>query len=445
MGSDYKIGVASCVITPPLGTQMAGFDARKGVSTGVHDDLHARAMVFTRDGVQAAIVSVEVIAVSREFSARTRTRIEQETGIPAASIVLSATHTHCGPVTLNHFFNQGQPLDEVYLDGMSAACCMAVKTALQALAPRRLRTGFAVCDGLAFNRRTPDAQPTDPQVGVLLAEEFDGAPYAIAVNFACHTTVLGPNTLEFTADFPAFTLDRLRTQLGAEALFFNGAEGDLSIGHKSDLSAVGVIDPYRTFETARQLGERLADSVLEAVPALVQETGPLAVHRTEARLPLKPCLSTAEATVARIVAGEAMEAGKALPLIEQVPLRQRSLFARIEEYYASLYAAADGDDSKWLTVELTAIRLGETVLLSLPGEIFVAVALGIRKDAPWPRTFFLGLADDYIGYLPSEGADAAGGYEVVASRVRGDAWRNLHSASLALLQGLREEEKGVRA
>jgi hypothetical protein len=420
---------------------MAGFDARKGVSTGVHDNLHASALVFEHNGVCAAIVSVEVITISRDFSAKVRKEIERITGIPAGNIVLSATHTHCGPVTQNHFFNQGQALDEQYLEWLAGEICEATQDAFAQRAPRRLRTGFARCEGIATNRRTADGHPFDPLAGILLVEEPNGNPYAVAVSFACHPTVLGPNTLEISEDFPFFTLEALRKQLGqgVEAMYFNGAEGDLSIGHKSDLSAVGIIEPYRNFETARRLGETLAGAVLAALPTLERETGPLSVQRITARLPLKQYAPSKQMTEARILAQKAMESASSLPLAEQLPTRQRSLFARMEEYYAILYEAESGESPKTLNTELTAIRLGETSLVTLPGEIFVAVALGIRERSPMARTMFLGLANDYIGYLPSEGAVVSAGYEVVASRVTADAWRTLQDAALDVLHRLKAE------
>ena len=119
--AEFLAGFASEVITPDLGCPLAGFDARKGVATGVHDDLYSRAWCSTMAATKVAIVSIECLGVSREFADGVRAAIERRTGIPAANIVLSATHTHCGPVTLNHFFNQGQPLDGCYLDRLGRA------------------------------------------------------------------------------------------------------------------------------------------------------------------------------------------------------------------------------------------------------------------------------------------------------------------------------------
>ena len=103
----WKIGAARRRITPPIGGQMAGFDARKLPSDSVHDELHARALVFEAGGNMAALISVEVIAVSADFSSQVRARIASVTGIPPANIILAATHTHCGPVTPQPLLQSG--------------------------------------------------------------------------------------------------------------------------------------------------------------------------------------------------------------------------------------------------------------------------------------------------------------------------------------------------
>ena len=68
----------------------------------------------------------------------------------------------------------------------------------------------------------------------------------------------------------------------------NGAEGDLSIGHRSDLSAVGVIAAFRTFQKAEELGTLLAESVLAGLSSLEYEEPDLDAARYTVRLPLNP-------------------------------------------------------------------------------------------------------------------------------------------------------------
>lgn len=415
--SAWHIGVAREVVTPPLGCQMAGFDARKGVAVSAHDDLHARALVFDDGHTQALFISVEVIAVSAEFANSVRLRITDATSIPRSHIFLCATHTHCGPVTLRHFFNQGQPLDDLYLQALADGIVACAIRAAESKKPRRLRSGLVPCKGIAVNRRTPDGLPVDPYAGVLLVGELDGTAVAVAVLYACHTTVLGPDTLSLSQDFPFYTLAALRSVLGpqVETLFFNGAEGDLSIGHKSDLSAVGIVDSFRTFDTAKRLGEKLADAVIASLGALTPESPFVDVLTTHPALPLKPYEPLALMTSRREAAASRIDLS--LDPRETLLQRQHFLFARIEEYYAKLYEVSPSAQPKSLSVEFSAILLGETCFVTLPAEVFVSVALAIREASPFAKTLFLGLANDYIGYLPDERATAASGYEVIASRV----------------------------
>src|SRR4051812_41820679 len=155
------IGVARRVVTPPVGSQMAGFDARKGVSNAVHDDLHARAMVFDDGHSKVIFISVEVIAVGAEFAALVCKDIAEKTGISSANVFLCATHTHCGPVTIHHFFNQGQPLDQEYLAYLAKQIADAATEAFEGRAPRVLKSGLIAVSGIAVNRRTQDGLPVD--------------------------------------------------------------------------------------------------------------------------------------------------------------------------------------------------------------------------------------------------------------------------------------------
>lgn len=440
MPSELLIGAGSAIVTPPLGCQMAGFDARQGVATKVHDDLHARALLLDDGAAKIALISVEVIGFNGSFADEMRAQVERRTGIPARNVILAATHTHCGPVTFTHFFNQGQTLDETYMRQLSAGILESVDKAFASRRKGRIRSGLIRADGIAVNRRTADGKPVDSYAGVLMAEELDGKPIALSVSFSCHPTTLGPNTLEITADFPYYAIKRLREALGqhVDVLFFNGAEGNVSIGHKSDLSAVGVIAPFRTFEKAEELGLRLADATLAGLAGLTLQAGCLAALSHTVSLPLKSFEPVSEMRSRRIQALEQIRDLEAREPGTTALLRakQQGLFARMEEYYAVLREQTPGPEPKALTAELSAVRIGETALLTFPGEFFVEILLEIRKRSPFPVTMFAGLANDYIGYVPTADADASSGYEVVASRVIPAAAGILADAGAALLKDL---------
>jgi len=62
-------------------------------------------------------------------------------------------------------------------------------------------------------------------------------------------------------------------------------------------------------------------------------------------------------------------------------------------------------------VETMVIRIGDLVIVGLPGEVFCELGLEIRKSSPAPHTIVISLANDAIGYLPNRSAFAQGGFE----------------------------------
>ena len=90
-------GTAEVVITPPVGTFLEGYGARSSGSVGVHDDLHARAVVVDDGTTQAAIVSCDLIGIDRHTTGAVRALVAEATDIPAEHVMVAATHTHAGP------------------------------------------------------------------------------------------------------------------------------------------------------------------------------------------------------------------------------------------------------------------------------------------------------------------------------------------------------------
>ena len=92
-----RIGAAELDITPPVGYRMAGyFDER--LSTGVHDPLKAKALVLQQGREQIALVFCDLLGLSLKVSTNARAFASRQTGIPVAHIVISATHSHTGPL-----------------------------------------------------------------------------------------------------------------------------------------------------------------------------------------------------------------------------------------------------------------------------------------------------------------------------------------------------------
>ena len=92
-----QAGVAVADITPPIGYRMCGYFNER-LSTGVLNPLHAKALVLRQGDTRAAMVFCDLIGLSPEVSNGLREQVEREIGIPAANILLAATHSHTGPL-----------------------------------------------------------------------------------------------------------------------------------------------------------------------------------------------------------------------------------------------------------------------------------------------------------------------------------------------------------
>jgi hypothetical protein len=72
------------------------------------------------------------------------------------------------------------------------------------------------------------SHPLDPTVNVLEVFDSDGRPKAVLVNYACHPSVLGPDNLDYLADYPGALRRYVEAQIpGALYLFVQGGAGDI--------------------------------------------------------------------------------------------------------------------------------------------------------------------------------------------------------------------------
>src|SRR5262245_55079226 len=95
--AQLQAGLATIDITPPVGWRMSGYFYER-FSTGEHDALQAKALVFRQGDERAALVFCDLIGMPAIISGPVRAEASRKTGIPAANILIAATHTHTGPL-----------------------------------------------------------------------------------------------------------------------------------------------------------------------------------------------------------------------------------------------------------------------------------------------------------------------------------------------------------
>jgi neutral ceramidase len=459
-----SVGVGVAEITPPLGYPMSGYFYARG-ATGVLDPLHAKAVVFEQGETRAALVVCDLISIDRRLADAVREQVEQRTGIPPAHVVVAATHTHTGPnyrAELEKYFasapaeprNASPDATFDYVPRLIEQIATAVEHAARVIQPTTLRAGVGHEDGVSFNRRMllhdgtvrtwarisdPDvvkpAGPIDPQVG-LIAFDREGVdlPTAAIVNFALHCDTVGGT--QYSADFPGHVERVLQKKFGGEfkSIFATGPCGD--INH---------VDPTgKPRRSAAEIGERIANAAIEALPTLKPVTPHLGVRRVVLDMPLQSYsdeeLAWAEDLIARDRQGEKFPTtiqAKAYKIRRLQRLRsgQADLGRETDEVIAS----AEGP-RETIPAEVQVIRLGKTVaLVALPGEVFVELGLAIKDASPFEQTFVIELANDSPAYVPTKRAFEQGGYEANNSLYAPGGGERLVETALALLNELSQD------
>ena len=216
-------------------------------------------------------------------------------------------------------------------------------------------------------------------------------------------------------------------------MFVNGKQGNISMGHSSELSAIGIITPGRTFEHAAELGEKLGKAAIDAVNEIKTTDSPTIDTTTlTAHLPLKALPDTASAVASLAAARERLAevSGNGAAPEQIMKAKSNLLYASITDYYArETSVLPDGV----LPAELQMLRIDDALFLAIPAEVFVEIGLEIKKRAQH-KTYIVGIANGYIGYLPTSAAYPAGGYEVVSSKVSPDTESVLYAEAKELEQ-----------
>ena len=407
--SGLAVGVAVSDITPPAGLAMAGFAARQDPATGAHDPLTVRALVVG----ETALVVVDVIGLHEEACARVRARAS----LPAGNIVLAATHTHGGPVSMARRVGHG--FDAVWARDMEAAMVAAIDAAVANRRPATLSFGRGADPGVAVNRRHAGGV-TDPDLPVLRFDGLDGRPIALLASYACHPVVLGPGNRLYTADYPGFVRRGLEAaHPGAVALFATGCCGDANTGHSAASSMTGGALPGRTFEAAEGYAARIVAAAGAARMA------PVAIGREPAARERVVPLPLAREAVAPGLLAERRRAERA----SAEPTRARLL----DHWIAWAEGPALDPLVDW-PARVSVLSWGGVDIVTLPGEVFAGTALAIKASARRP-TLTLAYGEGCPGYIAPRSEWPHGGYEIMeAHRFYGMAGPFAPGAAEALVE-----------
>ena len=97
MNNRLHAGVGEVVISPSVGTEL--LEPVGKMSTGTHDDLFCKVLLFEDKEKQYALVSMDLHGFDSSLLKDLREEIQKETGLSFRNVMLHCTHTHNSPVT----------------------------------------------------------------------------------------------------------------------------------------------------------------------------------------------------------------------------------------------------------------------------------------------------------------------------------------------------------
>ncbi|MCU0500623.1 MAG: neutral/alkaline non-lysosomal ceramidase N-terminal domain-containing protein [Anaerolineae bacterium] len=426
-------GVAD--VTPVDPQYLFGYPHVARISTGVHDPLLSSALYLFDGRTPLLFIANDIIFIGKATAGRVRQRIETATGVPAANILVSATHTHSGPSTVDYISLADDPfvpkVDARYLQLFEDGIVAAAVDAVQRAQPAEAGLAIAAGAGVGTNRRDP-AGPADPRVPVFLARSTaNGAPIACMLVCSMHPTVLREGSTVVTGDFPGMARRYLQEHLlgpDCAVLHHTGPAGNQSPRH---------VLRGNTVAEAQRLGDTLGHSVADAIDKIAFISAlDLDAQRALVELPRRafPPVADAERRL--------QHAAKKLAHLRQMGAPPQEVRGAEVDWFgaeetvrlARLAAAGKLVDAhrSCLPAEVQAFRLGPWTFVGWPGEVFVEYALAVKAAAR--DTYVISLANGELqGYITTEAAAAEGGYEASNAIFAPAAGQTLVEATLRLV------------
>lgn len=440
MADAFRAGAARVDVTPAPGLHMVGFVRRHAPALEVAHPLEVTALALEGADGRAVLVGVDTLGIQSPEVDVLRERIASGIGADPSGVLLNWNHTHSAPAGGRSVTNLGGDMaggpseaDLAYIDHLHEQIVAVARAAASAMEPARVAWGVGTLDENVNRReRAPSGRMilgwnpdglVDQQVVTLQARRPDGSAIGTVVGWGCHTVTVGPDVLAYSADFPGPMRDAVRRWTGGECVFMQGAAGNV-------LPRIGFAEPV----DADRLGRRLALEALHAVDGreawprrvvrrddgsvtpistyrLVSDDGEppvLASAEELVRLPLLPLPTPSE--IAEMAAGfeadlaDAVARGADEGLLNTLRYQRNWARATAAEILGgSPRTAAEGP--------VGALRIGDGVIVTGPGEVSSEIGMAVRERAPGTVCMYAGYTNGAVSYLPAAASYPNGGYE----------------------------------
>ena len=454
MASKLQVGVAETTINPRRDMQIDGNIGVRRPAQMVLDDIHARAVVFESGETRFLLLSMELLAITTEWSEAIRDFAADELGFDRDAVMVHVVQDHSAPsmgqIMLSDRLEAAKTYpwirgsDPEYGPMALERLKPMIRRAAENTRPAQLLAATALESRAAFNRRVAMRDGTsemgfrgrpedalyregasDPEVGVAIFATEELETVAALLHHTCHPVHWTPHTA-IHGDWPGAWAAQVRRELlpGATPLVLNGCCGNV---HHHDAFNSGRED------TPQSMARLLTDAARRALcgPVICDDAPLLACKTLRFDIPF------------RDFPPEVFEAAHKLIEENPEPIWMNEEHTRYEwdwHFAASLLdleeRLANQDAFEY---EIQAVRLGDLALVALPGEPFVEVQLDIKQRSPAKRTFVAHMCNRYVGYIPTPEAIGRGGYETRpsgGSKLAPEALRTIADTSVEMLEAL---------
>lgn len=444
-------GFSRVDITPMMGVPIAGY-YKPRFAEAVLDNLEINALALSCGDDKAVLMSADLCGIKRTQAKALAEAVAAATGLPAEAVYLHATHTHTGPVLPGDGEAAPNALVEEYFTFLCRRFADAAQMALADLKPARMGYGVGQAPNIAFIRRfrmkdgsiktnpgvdNPDiVEPigqVDERVNVV---RFDrkGGDTLILVNFGDHPDVVGGSKI--SADWPGFLRRTVEKTLPhTRCLFFNGAQGDVNHvnvhptgGYLNDMF-LDFDDVARGYGHARYMGRVVAGGVLQAYDKVKYvDVDSLRFSQRTIRIPAN------RPTAEEIPEAHRIHALHTAGRDSELPYEGMMLTTVVAEAQR-MVELEHGPD--FFDMELSAVAVGNVVLIGVPGEPFNGIGLGLKAAEGWDLVCPCCLVNGSEAYFPMRECYEEGGYEARSSSMKAGCAELIIEEGTELLASLR--------
>ncbi len=405
--SQIKAAAASVAIEGAASLPLGGSLIKPYQTTGSDVPLRAQVIVFTDGKTKVCMGSCDISLFNRDFLDEIGHDVEANYGIPFNNIMLAATNNHSAPVQT---IWSDTAADQTYNIAIKNAIMEAIGRANEKLNNAgEMDCFFALGDltigqnsrlimednsilwaptiyKFGYNRPTG---PYDPQLPVLAFKDKQGKLETIIFNHSTQN-IDSPVDRVISPSFYGKAAQKIENELGGTVIFLIGAYG-----------STNVFDDCPNNERIYR--------VEQGIKKAYAKTEKKEIYRL---------VSVKKEFEFKYRIFNEVEQQKAVSDYCNRWLRE-SIFwhaepAQIIQSFKNKrdqIAPLQGKTKKtWIQVVL----IGDIAFVGIPGGIFGELGLEIKRLSPFRYTYVVGLANDFMGYLPDDEAFDLGGYQTWA-------------------------------